>query len=222
MDHRLLTLMPLAALLLAMPAAAQTGSPAGTSSQTGVGNPTTMPPGTPQAAPGVAAPHQPNQADRTFIREAAIGGMAEVDFAKLAEQKGQSDAVKRFAQRMIQDHTKANDQLAALANAANVPMPNTLDEEHRSMRAALEKASGASFDRAYIQGQMADHAKTAQLFEYEIGSGQDAGLKTFAADTLPVVLQHLQLAQGIAAEMTGAMSQDAGLVSGSTVPPPRQ
>lgn len=200
MDNRLrlLGLTPLAALLIAIAAA----SPTGASAQTAMG-----------------AQRQPNDADRNFIREAAIGGMAEVDLARLAEQKSESDEVKRFAQRMIQDHTKANDRLAVLADAVNVPIPKTLDAEHRAMRAALEKASGAGFDRAYIQGQMADHGTTAQLFEYEIGSGQDAELKTFAGDTLPVVFQHLQLAQSIAADMTGAMSQDAGLISGSTVPP---
>jgi putative membrane protein len=169
------------------------------------------------------APHQLNQADRTFLHEAAIGGMGEVDLAKLAEQKAQSDGVKRFAQRMIQDHTKANDRLAALAKAASAPLPSILDEDHRAMRAALAKTSGAAFDRAYLQGQIADHQKTAQLLEYEIGSGQDMQLKSYAAEILPTVLDHLQTAQALFAEAGNVPPQAAAPAtpatqSGSTAP----
>ena len=136
-----------------------------------------MPPGTKEAAPGVPAPHQPNQPDRLFAREAAIGGLAEVELGKLAEQKGQSDAVKAFARRMVGDHGKANERLTALAKQDGIGLPTGLDQEHAAMRDKLEGMSGAEFDRAYIQGQVTDHQKTAQLLEYEIGSGQDRELK---------------------------------------------
>jgi putative membrane protein len=66
--------------------------------------------------------------------------------------------------------------------------------------------SGAAFDRAYIAGQVADHQKTAQLLEYEIGSGQDVELKTFASEILPIVLEHLQIAKDIQAQLTGSAS----------------
>ena len=185
------------AVLLAAPASAQIGNPAG------------MAPGTPQSAPGVPAPHQPNQQDRLFVQEAAIGGMAEVDSGKMAEQKGQSSAVKDFGRRMVEDHSKANDRLSALAKAASVPLPGDLDPEHQTMRAELEKLSGAPFDRAYIEGQVQDHQKTVQLLEWEIGSGQDAELKQFASETLPIVLQHLQLAQSVAAQLAAGPPQAA-------------
>ncbi len=71
------------------------------------------------------------------------------------------------------------------------------------MRDQLEQLSGAEFDRAYLQGQVADHQKAMQLLEWEIGSAQDTALKSFASETLPVVLEHLQLAQDIQAQMTG-------------------
>lgn len=177
------------AILLATPAWAQTGNPAG------------MTPGTPQTAPGVPAPHQPNQPDRLFVREAAIGGMAEVELGELAAQKGHSDAVKDFARRMVEDHTKANDRLMGLAKQDGIMLPDELDREHRAMRAEFEKASGDEFDRAYIQKQVQEHQKTAQLLEWEIGSGQDAQLKSFASETLPVVLQHLQMARNVEAQM---------------------
>ena len=160
--------------------------------------------------PGVPAPHQPNQPDRLFAREAAIGGLAEVEFGKLAEQKGQSDAVKAFARRMVGDHGKANERLTALAKQDGIGLPTGLDQEHAAMHDQLEgiERRGSSIAQ-YIQGQIADHQKTAQLLEYEIGSGQDADLKMFAADGLPVIFGHLQMAQTIDAQLAGKVLQAA-------------
>jgi putative membrane protein len=171
------------------------------------GNPAGMPAGTAESGAGVPAARQTNQADRTFVNAAAIGGLGEVDFGKLAAQNGASRAVKEFAQRMVRDHGAANDRLAALAKADGITLPDKLDEEHRNMRAQLEQLSGARFDQTYIRGQITDHQTTAQLFEYEIGSGQNTDLKAFASEILPTVLEHLRMAQGIAAEI----SQSAAL-----------
>ena len=170
-------------LLLTAPAWAQEGNPAG------------MTPGTPQ---------QPNNADRLFVRGAALGGMAEVEFGDLAKQKAQSDAVAEFAALMVEDHSDANDRLIGLANEDGIAVPDALDPKHEAMLDQLEKMSGAAFDSAYIRGQVADHQKAAQLLEHEIGSGQDVELKRFASDILPIVLQHLQMAQDIQAEITGS------------------
>ena len=169
--------------LLAVPAAGQEGNPAFMTPDTG--------------------PKQPNNTDRVFVHAAAIGGMAEVELGKLAEQKGQNDAVKEFARRMVDDHSKANERLIGLAKEDGIAVPDKLDPEHEAMRDRLNAASGAEFDLAYVAGQVADHQKTAQLLEHEIGSGQDVELKSFASDTLPVVLQHLRTAQEIQAELTG-------------------
>jgi putative membrane protein len=78
-----------------------------------------------------------------------------------------------------------------------------MDPEHQAMRDRLTETSGAAFDLIYLQGQIADHQKTAQLLEYEIGSGQHLELKNFASQVLPVVLQHRRSAQSIQAEVTG-------------------
>jgi len=190
-------LMPVSAfaILLAGPVWAQTGNPAG------------MSPGSPQIAPGVPAPHQPNQQDRLFVDQASIGGMAEVELGRLAERKSQNAAIKDFARRMVQDHTKAGDQLMSLAKQANTPPAGSLDDEHQGVRADLDKLSGHQFDLAYIDGQVQDHQKTAQLLEWEIGSGQDASLKKFASEALPTVLQHLQIAQDLKAQLTGGGPQ---------------
>jgi putative membrane protein len=104
---------------------------------------------------------------------------------------------------MVEEHGKTNDRLISLAKEDGIAVPDALDQEHKAMRDRLEAMDGAEFDRAYLQGQVVDHQKTAQLLEYEIGSGQDTKLKSFAAEVLPVVLQHLRAAQDIQAELTG-------------------
>ena len=170
--------------------------------QPATGNPATMAPGTPQSVPGMPAPNQPNQNDRLFVYEATIGGKAEVEFGQLAEQKGRAQAVKDFGHQMVTDHGKANQQLMQLAQAANIPQPGQLDEEHKAMRAQLDKLGGAEFDLAYIRGQVGDHQKTAQLFEWEIGFGQDPQLKGFASQILPIVLRHLEMARAVEYQLT--------------------
>jgi putative membrane protein len=177
------------------------------------GNPAGMTPGTQQSAPGMLAPNQPNVADRNFARAAAAGGLSEVELGQLAEHEGQSSAVREFGQRMVSDHSKANAQLKELAAAASIPLPNTPDAEHRTMREQLDQAHGAAFDRPYIRGQVIDHQQTAQLLEYEIGSGQDAQLKDFASQVLPIVMQHLEMAQNIDAYLAGAAAPEAAMPS---------
>jgi putative membrane protein len=170
-------------MLLAGPAAGQEGNPAFMTPDTG--------------------PKQPNNTDRVFVHAAALGGMAEVDLGKLAEQRSQNDAVQEFARRMVDDHSKANDRLISIAKEAGIPVPDELDQEQKAMRERLGAMDGAEFDLAYLQGQVIEHQKTVQLLEYEIGSGQDTDLKSFAAEILPIVLQHLRTAQDLQAEMTG-------------------
>jgi putative membrane protein len=169
--------------LLAVPAAGQEGNPAFMTPDTG--------------------PNQPNNTDRVFVHAIAIGGMAEVELGKLAEQKGENDAVKEFARRMVDDHGKANERLIGLAKEDGIAVPDKLDQEHKALRDRLNAANGAEFDRVYMAAQVADHQKTAQLLEHEIGSGQDVELIRFASDALPVVLLHLRTAQEIQAELTG-------------------
>jgi putative membrane protein len=180
---RPLAIVALAFAVLAMPALGQNGNPA------------VMTPGT--------GADQPNNSDRNFARAAAAGGLAEVEFGKLAQQKGQSDAVKDFGGRMVEDHGKANDQLKALAKKDAIPLPEKLDPEHKAIHDRLAGLSGAAFDQAYVQAQVADHQSTAQLLEYEIGAGQDVDLKSFASQTLPIVLKHLEMAQHIQTDLAG-------------------
>src|SRR5436305_5243851 len=116
------------ALLAAIPAGAQQAE------KTGQGNPAGMKPGSPEIAPGKPGPHVTNDTDRLFSRIVAMGGMAEVEFAKLVEKRSHDPAVERFASRMIEDHGKANEQLASLAKAGDIPLSKSLDPEHEATR----------------------------------------------------------------------------------------
>ncbi|PYR03729.1 MAG: hypothetical protein DMG00_25515 [Acidobacteria bacterium] len=89
--------------------------------------------------------------DQTFVTKTAAGGMAEVELGKLAQEKGTSDQVKSFAQRMVTDHNKANDELKTLAQNKNITLPTDIDPHDKALRDRLSKLSGAQFDHAYMQ-----------------------------------------------------------------------
>lgn len=126
-----------------------------------------------------------------FATKAAEGGLAEVQLAELARQQASSDAVKRFADRMITDHGKANTELEALARARNMTLPKTLNAEHKATLKSLQGKKGAEFDAAYMAAMKKDHVKSIALFQAATGpSFTDSELKAFASKTLPVIQEH--------------------------------
>jgi len=134
-------------------------------------------------------------ADRQFVTKAAQGGMAEVELGQLATQKAQSEQVKQFGQRMVDDHTKANDQLKQVASRENITLPTGLDAKDQALKDHLEKLSGAQFDKVYMQHMVTDHKKDIAAFQKEATSGQNEQVKQFAQQTLPTLQSHLQQAQ---------------------------
>jgi putative membrane protein len=133
--------------------------------------------------------------DHTCIMKAAQGGMAEVELGKLAADKASSDQVKQFGQKMVDDHGKANDELKTLAQNKNITLPADLDAKDKALKSRLEKLSGASFDRAYMQAMLKDHRADVSDFRKEANSGLDPDVKAFASKTLPTLESHLKLAQ---------------------------
>lgn len=140
--------------------------------------------------------------DKKFMMTAAMGGMAEIESARLALQKSSMDSVKEYAQKMIDDHTKAGDELKALAASKGVALPTELDAKHMAMMAKMQNASGMAFDRMYVQEMgVKAHEKMEKLFRDESAKGRDADTKAFAAKTLPVVQMHLTMAREMMANM---------------------
>jgi putative membrane protein len=135
--------------------------------------------------------------DKKFVTDAALGGMAEVELGKLATQKASSDAVKQFGQKMVDDHSKANDQLKEIASKENISIPDSLDSKHQSRIEKLSKLSGPDFDKAYVKDQVKDHKKDVSEFKSEAESGSNPNIKQFASTTLPTLQQHLSMAQDL-------------------------
>jgi putative membrane protein len=133
--------------------------------------------------------------DSTFATKAAQGGMAEVQLGQLATQNASDPDVKSFGQRMIDDHTKANDQLKQIAARKGLTLPSNLDAKDRATYDRLSKLHGAEFDRAYIADMVRDHRADIAEFEKEAKGGSDADLKNFASSTLPTLRTHLDLAE---------------------------
>lgn len=166
------------------------------------------PAGASPATPGIFDAHPnldyPNTPDLLFAHEAQVGGNAEVAAARLASRQSTNAAVKDFANQMINDHTKANQQLAAALSARSVPTSAAPDPDHKVMLDQLAKSEGKSFDVLYIRGQIIDHQKSAQLYEWIIDSGADPMITRYAMQTLPIVLHHLEMARNLQAQLTGS------------------
>jgi len=149
------------------------------------------------AIPAVAAL---SSEDRTFVTKAAAGGQAEVAFGQLAKENASSPAVKQFGERMVTDHTQANQELMQIAQSENLNLPKGLDAKHQAKEKQLSTTKGQAFDKAYMQAMVQDHKEDVADFRKEAEHGQDQQLKAFAAKYLPVLEQHLQMAESIASK----------------------
>ena len=145
-----------------------------------------------------------SRSEANFIKEAAQGGMMEVELGKLAQQKASSDKVKDFGKRMEDDHGKANSELKQLASAKGVDLPTALEGKQKSTVEKLSKLSGAEFDRQYMTTMVNDHKEDVSKFQSESSKAKDADVKQFASKTLPTLKEHLQLAENTAKDVTTA------------------
>jgi putative membrane protein len=142
--------------------------------------------------------------DAEFAKKAAQGGVLEVKLGQLAQQKAESEAVREFGKRMENDHSKAGDNLKQVASLEQLPLPTDLDKMGQMEYDKLSKLSGADFDLAYTKMMVQDHQKDVAEFQKEVRSGQDEGIRNFAAQTLPAIQEHLQLIQKIQKDLTSS------------------
>jgi putative membrane protein len=147
----------------------------------------------------------PPHNDEAFVRNAAEGGMAEVKLGQLAEEKAQSEEVKKFGRRMVEDHTKANEELKQIAQRENINLPTAESRKDSQEYESLSKLSGEAFDRAYAQEMVKDHQKDVSEFKQMATSAQNPALKQFAQQTLPTLESHLQEAR----QMEQSVSRNA-------------
>ncbi len=132
-----------------------------------------------------------------FLVSAYRDGLAEIQLSQLALQRATSDAVKRFAQRMIDDHTQANNQLAVLAQQKGVTLPTALSPDQQVVADAFARLSGADFDKAYMDKNVVAHVMDVRQARQQSDQGRDPDVKNLAQQALPVLASHLASALDI-------------------------
>ncbi|XHX76830.1 MAG: DUF4142 domain-containing protein [Stenomitos frigidus ULC029] len=140
-----------------------------------------------------------NAVDRQFVVKAAQSDMTEIQTSQLALKRSQNPQVRRFAQQMITHHMQSSNKLKPLAVQKGIALATSIGAENQAMLTQLIKLSGTKFDQAYMSGQAKAHAKTQALYQSELKKGQDADVKAFANQGLPIVTAHLRMAQNMVA-----------------------
>jgi putative membrane protein len=136
----------------------------------------------------------------SFLKDAAQGGAAEVEMGKVAVANAQNPEVKKFGQMMVDDHTKAGNELKELAGKKNIAVPADIGS-HKSMLDKLKGLKGADFDKEYVSEMVSDHETDVAEFEKQAANATDPDVKAFAAKTLPTLKKHLDAIKAIQAKM---------------------
>jgi putative membrane protein len=181
-------------------AAVSGGARASTSGSTaGQATPT---PGSSMTAPQTATPSAAagtlTEPEQTFMKKAAVSDLTEIETSRIAVQKASKPDIKQFAQQMIEDHTKLSNSMKQIASAKNVQLP-TSDPSINAMTSKLNGLSGTKFDQEYLKGQVAGHRDASKLFHNEGAAAKDPQLKQAVAQATPIIDQHLQHVEQLAA-----------------------
>lgn len=139
--------------------------------------------------------------DADFAMKAAAGGLKEIEAGKIASNNASSDRVKKFAEMMISDHSKANEELKALASKKGISLPASLPQEKQADVQKLQQINGSEFDKQYMNMMVADHEKTIALFEQGAANAKDEEIREWAKGKLPALKMHLKSAQEIAGSL---------------------
>jgi len=133
--------------------------------------------------------------DATFVKMAANDGMHEVELGKIAQVQAKNDDVKKFAETMVKDHTKANEELKTAAKAANIAVPDKIDDKHQKEIDRFKDYKGTNFDADYMKHMVTDHTEAVTLFTRASKEAKNKELKDFATKTLPTIQAHLEQAK---------------------------
>ena len=133
--------------------------------------------------------------DDDFVVDAADGGLFEVQAAELSKTNASSVKVKELAEMMIKDHSKANEELKAIARKKNITLPTKLGDKNQKAFDKLTKLKGAEFDKEYADMMVSDHKEDIDMFQKEADKGYDGELKAWAAGKLATLKHHLSMAE---------------------------
>ena len=135
--------------------------------------------------------------DQAFVDLAAQSDMTEAHVGQLAANQASSAAVKDYAQMLVTDHTKDYDQLTAIATKAGLTVPKGLDAKQQKMIAPMEKLKGAAFDRRFAHDMVSGHETAIAAYDKEARDAQNADLKAYAKQGLPILEKHKSGAQDL-------------------------
>jgi len=138
-----------------------------------------------------------NSSDKSFMKNAAEAGMAEVKAGELAKAKSANADVKAFGEHMVMDHTKAGDELKALAAAKKVELPESPSLMQQGKAVLLDAKTGADFDKAFAETMVSDHKTVVDAFKKASTEATDGDVKAFATKTLPTLEMHLKMAEDL-------------------------
>lgn len=153
---------------------------------------------------------------KSFVKEAAEGNMAEVKLGQLAQKKSSNADVKSFGERMVTDHSKANDQLKQTATSENIMVPTSMGSKYQKTYNKLSKLSGARFDQAYMKEMVEDHQKDVNTYEKASTGLSDPQLREYASNTLPILQQHLEMARNIEQQLTSGNNKKTSMKQTTT------
>ncbi|HEU5116630.1 MAG TPA: DUF4142 domain-containing protein, partial [Isosphaeraceae bacterium] len=136
--------------------------------------------------------------DAEFLQWAAVDGLMETTLAGMVDDQTDDENLEKYADRIDEDHDKANRDLVTLAEKKGVDVPNVLDDRHKNMIDQMGKLEGKAFEQRYLQNQVAAHQRAVRMFAAEAEHGQDPEIRDFARKQLPVLRQHLKMAQDFA------------------------
>ena len=133
--------------------------------------------------------------DKMFVKRAMQGSIAEVQLGQLTLQKSNNDQVKQFARKMIDDHTKLNEQMRPVAQQLGVEIPTEMSKKDKTLMSKMQALSGAAYDQAYIKEMVKDHKQDLSEFHMEASNGH---VKDAATQGSKMISEHLQMAQQLA------------------------
>jgi putative membrane protein len=183
------------------PQGAPTGTTPGQTPTTPGQTPTTPNPTTPTPTTTSQTTQGDIRADAAFVREAASSNLMEVQLGQAAQTKASNNAVKQLAQRMVNDHTNLENQLASLAASNGLALKQTLNSEHAAHVKWISNLSGQSFDSAYMHLMVQAHQEDIANFQTQSQSAKSVQVRTFATNALPVLQQHLSLATQVSSQL---------------------
>ncbi len=157
--------------------------------------------GTTVLTPATAQANEVAKQDKDFVEDAVQGGLLEVKLGELAQQHAQSEDVKKFGQRMVDDHTKLDDQLSQYASQHGISLPDKPDKKGQTEYDMLSKLSGAQFDKRYMALMEVEHKGDLDAFQKTAKSAKDPQLAAIVSSAIPTLQEHYTMAKQVRAKV---------------------